>query len=423
MTAPLDQTALTALLGMQEAHNAKQWEKVLVLGDAWAEARGELPAPAAILFAESLMVSGRIQEALKWALGAEKALAGQDGTLTVAAMTTVARALSRSGDYYGSLRMLRESVKVPTTDAESREKQGHIHLAVSTHWRRGWALQEARLENPDRALPPNMRWWDGKTSEPVRVLHEQGIGDAVLAARFLPALAKKTGHPVTWYGPPLLHRWVAALPNVRVGNLEQDVALPDAGAAVRVMSLPHHLRCDSPWEIPPAVAPAALLAAHQVAMAHRHPLRVGVCWKGSKDGWHDFERSYSYDQFAKIVAPIDGVEFVNLCHDAEVPETAPFGRVVFTDAWDSGSAIAQCHLVVSVDTAVVHQAGSLHVPTLALVPTVSDWRYRWPYGKTTPWYPSVTVVRRATAYTLDAIDEARNVLERFVARVQQRNCA
>lgn len=421
--AELDQIALTALLGIQEAHNAKQWDKVLVLGDAWVEARGELPAPAAILYAESLMVTGRIEDALKWSLQAERVLSPAHKVLKVAAMTTVARALSRSGDYHGSLAMLRASLKIEADDTESREKQGHIHLAVSQHWRKGWALQEARLANADRQLPPNMRQWNGKDAVPVSVLHEQGIGDAILAARFLPVLAKKTGHPVTWYGPKLLQSWMAALPDVIVGDIDEAAQREDAGWAVRAMSLPYHLRCDSPWDIPPVVAPKELLTAHQAAAFRREPLRVGVCWKGSKDGWHDFERSYSYEQFAKIVAPLDGVTFVNLCHDAEVPDGAPFGTVAFTDVWDSGAAIARCHVVVSVDTAVVHQAGSLHVPTLALVPTVSDWRYRWPYGKTTPWYPSVTVIRRATAYSLDAIDEARATLERLVHHLQQRSAA
>lgn len=414
----LDQTALTALAGMQEAHSAKLWDKVLVLGDAWQEARGEMPAPAAILYAESLMVTGRIDEALQWSSNANALLTPQHKILKVAALTTLARALSRSGDYHGSMNALRESVKIDCDDAESREKQGHIQLAISKNWRKGWALQEARLANADRQIPANMRFWNGVDRVPVGVLHEQGIGDAILSARFLPVLATRTGHPVTWYGPKMLQPWIGALPNVIVGDLEQDITKDDGGCVIRAMSLPHHLRCDSPYEIPPAIAPEALVARHQQAMMARLPLKVGVCWKGSSSGWHDFERSYSYDQFAKIVAPLDGVEFVNLCHEAEVPSDAPFGTTSFADIWESGTAIADCHVVVSVDTSVVHQAGSLHLPTLALVPTVSDWRYRWPFGKTTPWYPSVTVIRRATAYALDAIDEARATVERVVAHLK-----
>jgi hypothetical protein len=53
------------------------------------------------------------------------------------------------------------------------------------------------------------------------------------------------------------------------------------------------------------------------------------------------------------------------------------------------------------------------VPTLCLTPTTPDWRYpQWPDGDSTPWYPSVSLIRRDNARaTADQVRTARALLE------------
>ena len=79
--------------------------------------------------------------------------------------------------------------------------------------------------------------------------------------------------------------------------------------------------------------------------------------------------------------------------------------------------IAGLDLVVTVDTAVAHIAGSLGVPTLVIVPTVPDWRYAWPAGRTSPFYPSQSVVRRRRGDDLQVIANVRVLMERYVAAI------
>lgn len=410
----LDVTESTALLAMQEAHDLKLWAKVTSVGDSWVEAKGELPAVAATLYAEALMVQGRIQEAVDWSGKAAQALKASPSVAGLAALMTLGRALCRAGSWRDAERVLTMVTRLHVENPEATEKQGHILLAISKKWRKGWSMHEARLREEGRVFPANMRPWDGRERVPVTVLHEQGLGDAVLCARWLGEVMDRTGHPVTWLGPKPLHRWIGALPGVLIGDIDAVAALPDAGAGLFAFSLPHVLRCDSPDDVPLPVAPNELLVAHHTTRSISEPLTVGLCWKGAATGWHDFERSYMAAQFAPLWETHPDLRFVNLCHDAEVPEGAPFAKRVFGDVYNTGEVIGDCDMVITVDTAVAHVAGSLGIPTFVLVPTVADWRWSWPHGKDTPWYPSVSVIRRPNAYSDQALLTVQSLLAQLV---------
>ncbi len=405
---------------MSEAHDAKQWAKCVKVGDAWVDARGELPALCAVWYAQSLLGVGRYNDALRWAHVAVGSIPASEKLGMCAAKGCYAQILAARGDYMASRKILREMIRVPQGDPEAQEKMAHVALAVSDDWRRGWTDHEARLRNTKRPFPANCRPWDGVTQEPVAVLHEQGIGDAVLAARWLPWLERASGYVPTWYGPSLLHRWIGSLAGV--GSIDDAENNTEPMAAVYALSLPYYAGVKRPQDVPNPVAPSALIEQRRNRPANER-IRVGVCWKGADWGWHNFERSFKPYEWAPIVEPVDGVEFVNLCHMAEVPETWPFPMTGYSDIYHTGEVMTTLDLVVSVDTAVVHLAGSLNVPTIAILPTKVDWRYRWPFGNTTPFYDSVTTIRRRSSDNLECIAHARFLLGQYVTSYAKERAA
>ena len=62
------------------------------------------------------------------------------------------------------------------------------------------------------------------------------------------------------------------------------------------------------------------------------------------------------------------------------------------------AALTRLDLLVTVDTAVLHLAGALGVPFLALLPFAPDWRWL-PGRDDTPWYPSGRLLRRSAPAT------------------------
>lgn len=415
---------------MSEAHDRKDWGKVIAVGEAWVAARDGMHPVSCVHYAQALMAEGRYLDGLRWAEVAWKQTPVEDPLVRIAAGSAYAMALARSGQYDAAKRVLKRMVAIDPTAlrgaevigtaedveaaiADAEEKQGHVLACVSSEWGRAWEMMESRLRLEKHALLPHMRYWDGQpTTERVAVLHEQGIGDCVLMGRWLPALRERCGSLV-WHGPKGLWRWIAGL-GIEVGT-DQMAEVPES-LVCWTMSIPKVAGLRKRRGVPHPAAPAALLA-ERARRQWASGLRIGLCWRGAKVGWHDFERSYPVDAFAPIWDAAPGATFVNLTHEAEVPEGLPFGRATFSDIYETGEVIARCDLVVSVDTSVVHLAGSLGVPTLALVPTVPDWRYQWPVGQTTPFYPSVTVIRRPTAWSERAVLAAADVVRRAASRL------
>lgn len=414
----LDPTCQIAVEAMMEAHDKNRWADVVAVGDAWINARGEMSVLASVWYAHGLLAVGRAEEAVKWAESAQRLLPDREVNGKLAARMTYGQVLASTGKQAKARRVLKEVLRDHAlyTDGEALEQLGYVTLAITDRWAKGWAYCEARLEREGRGYPSTVRPWDGTRKEPVAVLHEQGIGDAVLCARWLSEIERVTGHRPTWYGPSLMHRWIEPVANI--GPLNDGVA--DGVAEIYALSLPHVLGIQHPANVATTYAPPTLLQHRQYHRARAGHLKVGVCWKGSATNMLDFERSYPVEQFAPMWESIDGVEFVNLTHDMDVPGDAPFGRRVFADVYDTGEVITSLDLVVSVDTAIVHIAGSLGVPTLALLPTKLDWRYQWPFGGGSPFYPSVTAIRRTTSTSLDALVKARDILVKFATSVNKR---
>lgn len=419
----LDATCVKAVEAMMLAHDQNRWDDIVAVGDAWIDARGEMPALASVWYAHGLLAKGRVQEALQWSSLAASLIPDREVNGKLAARMTHAQVLASAGYPAKARRVMKEVLRNASdyTAGEALEQLGYVTLAVTDRWAKGWDYQEARLSREGRALPANVTPWNGVDKVPVAVLHEQGIGDAVLAARWLKWVHDVTGIKPTWYGPSLMHRWIE--PVAHVGNISQMIEDGVQVTGLYALSLPKAAKVAKPSDVIQPYGPPIILRQRNVRRLSPNHLKVGVCWKGSSTNMLDFERSYAASDFASIWQPLDGVEFVNLCHEAEVPTDAPFATRSFSDVYDTGDVVSQLDLVVSVDTAVVHVAGSLGVPTIALLPTKLDWRYQWPFGGGTPFYSSVTAVRRHTSVSLDAIGKSRVLLERWVRHLRKRVAA
>jgi len=286
-----------------------------------------------------------------------------------------------------------------------------ITLLHAGRWEQGWRDFEARFERPGYATVSNATLLpslaDGMRLDGKRVLawHEEGFGDTMQFARYLPVLAA-LGADVTASVPGPLVRLLSGMPGITVIQAGEG-ATPAHDLQCPFFSLPRAFGTTTrnvPGELYIQADPA--LAAAWSARLPAGRLRVGLVWAGQARPWLqgftsvDRRRSIGLAAFAPLAA-VRGVRFVSLqagtpaAQAQELPPgmelTDPMEAV--HDFADTAAIIANLDLVISVDTSVAHLAGAMGKPVFLLDRYDNCWR--WLSGRAdTPWYPSMTIFRQ-----------------------------
>ncbi len=265
---------------------------------------------------------------------------------------------------------------------------------------RGFRLYEWRKRHPrhreDFPVLPGPVWPGpvGNGQDPagrtILVRAEQGFGDAIQFARYLPEIRRLGGRPVLACAPPLIPLF-DRVEGVRV--VPAALPPPPYDAWIDQMSLPRVF--GTTLDTIPA-AEGYLRAAGPAVEAHRAGLpsgvlRVGVAWAGNPRHRNDRRRTPPPETFAPLLA-LPGVCFVNLVPDRPFPGLAMPARPL-TDFAETAALIAALDLVVSVDTAVAHLAGALGRPVWIALPRAADWRW-FLNSDVTPWYRSARLFRQ-----------------------------
>ncbi|HEY1507089.1 MAG TPA: tetratricopeptide repeat protein [Stellaceae bacterium] len=229
---------------------------------------------------------------------------------------------------------------------------------------------------------------------------EQGFGDAIHFARYIPMVAARGGR-VIFEAPVELHRLFA-----NIAGVEQVVAfgdrLPDFAWQCPLLSLP--LAFETTLRNVPANVSYVSADPEAVADWQRRiagpALKVGLVWAGRPEHKRDRHRSMALAELAPLAA-IPNVAFYALQKGAAASEAerAPEGMrleilsPLLGDFADTAAAIMALDLVISVDTSVAHLAGALGKPVWILNAYAPDWR--WLERRSdSPWYPTAELFRQ-----------------------------
>jgi hypothetical protein len=253
-------------------------------------------------------------------------------------------------------------------------------------------------------LAQGARPWDGSVASAVGrtllVLTENGLGDTVQFARFLPALQAQGVQVVLCTQPGTGALMRSLHPQARV--IEAGEALPPADLLCSVWDLPMLLdvRLDdlARWGQAHclAVAPEAGDAMAQ-RLGRAPSLRVALAWRGARSRLA--ERSIALAQIAALNLP--GVQWFSLQKELQDGEEAAAAQRMGLrhEGWsldDAAAAMVHMDWVVSVDTVFCHLAGALGRPAIVLLPLACDWRWG-AGGNATPWYPQAHLLRQQRA--------------------------
>jgi hypothetical protein len=303
-----------------------------------------------------------------------------------------------SGDLVRAEQYFRRVCAVRPDDAAA-----HFNLAVTLlragRLREGfqeyeWRWQVAQFAPQRRKYSQAL--WRGERLEGRRVLiyGEQGAGDAIQFVRYAP-LVRSAGGKVILEVLPHLERLMSWLDggypvvNALTAGVEFDVQCP-------MMSLPQRFGTELD-SIPPAARfsiPAGL-RAKWAARLRTERSGVGVVWATNPSYLNNAARSVPPGDLLRL-ARLSGVQLWSLQVGPAAAET-PDGMVNLSeelvDFAETAAVISELDLVITVDTAVAHLAGSLSKPVWLLLAYTADWRWLLD-REDSPWYPGMRLFRQ-----------------------------
>jgi tetratricopeptide (TPR) repeat protein len=310
-----------------------------------------------------------------------------------------------------------------------------LALLQNGDFERGWLEYEWRLKKPDSAVLsfPQPRWQGEPLEGKTILLHaEQGWGDIIQFIRYAP-LVQAQGGRVIFLCPRSLVPLLARTPGIDHLLPDGETPMPfDCHASLMSLPLVLQTRLDSVPNTGPYVFADPDRSAHWRARLETiKGMKVGIAWQGNPRHRADRTRSTALKHFSPL-SSLPEVSLISLQRGPGTEQLPDFqkkfsvtdlGNEVTEESgsfFDTAAILPHLDLVITVDTALGHLAGSMAVPTWIALSAHADWR--WLRGRTdSPWYPTVRLFRQAAIDGWsDVFAEMRSALEP-VARARTRS--
>jgi tetratricopeptide (TPR) repeat protein len=294
-----------------------------------------------------------------------------------------------------------QAIKPDMVDAQLNEGLARLALGDLDA---GWKKYQWRRLTPSfhRRKTPRPLWlgnWDiaGKTI----LLHgEQGLGDTLQFARYVPLVARRGARVILAVQQPLAPL-MAGFAGVSVLRAQGE-SIPPYDCYCPLPSLPLAFQTTVetiPAEIPYVCVPPERAAKWRPAIEAISRPRIGLMWAGNLA--HPNRRRWIPLRLLLPLTETHELHFVALQRelpegDAQLLESAKVATFLGdrqADLADTAAMIAALDLVITVDTAIAHLAGALGKPVWVLLPFSADWR--WLRGRAdSPWYPTARIFRQ-----------------------------
>ncbi|GHU08237.1 hypothetical protein FACS1894158_17370 [Betaproteobacteria bacterium] len=313
----------------------------------------------------------------------------------------------------------RRAMEIQPDFVESEPNLGLL-LLLRGEFSEGWPRYEARwrisgfAEKRPKFSQPE---WTGDPlgQRTLLVYSEQGLGDGLQFARYLPLLRRRypEARIYFWCFQPLYRlfescaaAWgIDALLPMAPGNPPPAPSggLPPFDAHISLMSLPWRMGTtleNIPANVPYIVPLPEWVEKWSARLESLPGRKVGVVWvSGVTFSAHMF-RTVRLKQLEPLFG-VGGISWVSLQKGdgaRQIAEEALSGSILnlmdeVEDFADTAAIIANLDLVISVDTSVPHLAGAMGKPVWLLDRFDTDWRWLLD-REDSPWYPTMRIFRQ-----------------------------
>jgi tetratricopeptide (TPR) repeat protein len=346
-----------------------------------------------------------------------------DPTFSVSHLN-LALGLQLSGNFTSAMKSLNQSIQLDPQNNFSKWNKSLLLLLLD-RYDEAWPLYELRWSsikaNDVRDFKEPL--WMGAESiadKKIFIHAEQGFGDVIQCARFIPLL-KSINARVTLEVPLELLKLMSFIDGIEVITKNESHEGYDFHCPI--MSLPYAFKT-SLHNIPTHKYITNFSADkksdfYKRAHEKNNYLNVGICWSGSDTLGDHYKRSVDLQiikplfelpvNFHVIQKEIKSDEKNILeglgvnCHDD-----------IIHNFFDTASLIDCMDHVISIDTSVAHLSATLNKNTWVLLPYVPDWRWGLD-RKDCPWYSTASLYRQTLPGSwLEPLNEIKKDLTKLI---------
>ncbi|MBB3060166.1 tetratricopeptide repeat protein [Microbulbifer rhizosphaerae] len=324
----------------------------------------------------------------------------------------LAVALRDSGDHRSALDVLSVMERRYPSDHSIRWEVAQNFLRLGDY-RNGWRYFESRWKLGKISLPEmNVPVWRGEPldGKHLLVVAEQGYGDTLLMARYIPRLVASSCR-VTLLCKPELH---SLFSDSQISCVENHLEVPVVDYLVPIMSLPGLLDPDNqctPEPFPFSVDGERAGYFERILRPSSERPNVGIVWSGSITFQNNHNRSMRFSRVLKLLSPLD-IKLYSFQKGQPQGElrSADIGHAIVdvgdlcNDFSDTAAALQSMDFIVMTDSSIAHLAASLGKPVVNLLDSASYWLYG-AEGLSTPWYSSMHLVRQRVPGSWDSLEE------------------
>ncbi len=293
----------------------------------------------------------------------------------------------------------------------------HWHRALALlhfgHYKEGFEAFEWRLKLPalENAPRPSLdKRWRGEdlTDKAILLTTEQGFGDVLQFLRFLPYLKRQVAKVFVLVKQPLAEL-VSAADGVDGIIIEQDTYTSMEIPIARyydyhfpLLSIPHYLNLADKIE---SIAPTQInfnKLNRSQTINDAATLRIGLVWAGkTKPADRSIPFVFLKSLLEDKALANKGVTFYAFQLDERRVDLnfLDFNTTVvdlsaqIKNFADTALFMQQMNLIITIDSAPAHLAGSLGIPTWLLLLYYSDWRWQAQKDKSV-FYPNMRLFRQ-----------------------------
>ncbi len=255
---------------------------------------------------------------------------------------------------------------------------------------------------------------DNIQDKDILIFHEQGYGDTLMYARFIPLFAKKCRSIKVIVQEPLLPLFNDSFLYMPK-NVEFYSKIPQDGFshAISLLSLPYFLKISRRDEI------ISMLPPIQTNKKNRYT-RIGIFWKSNFQSPLQRHKSialslllYSLKSLKRCCC------FYALQPDCDNNEIALLKKSKidnlgshFKNFLDTKEALQELDGLITVDSAIAHLAASMGMPTFLLLHKYHDWRFSTLEGENLFYRNNLYCIRQDIQYHWEKpLEELQKVLK------------